>query len=318
MLLHYSANFQKNSTQKLNIQMLTSGPGKFLAPTSLGAGYAVAKMLSLGVMDEELAIAQNFFYQFLAGVLLGFALRPVANMIYWKRSSAIIVFSTYLIALGPLGQTFRHILWGKPLNDDYWPHIFPEIIAAIFVGIIVTFLLPSNQQVIGLGFLWRRLKQEINFPGTSKLMGCGFTYMLLFIIFQITFDESYAAPFWSDRLQELLHLPPLSPHLKVMLLWWQGIFNTLMLMPFFLFFFREKVELTVVLGSLTFVVADFAPAFANIQRIEPLLLLDQVFVGFCLQFVFVAAAVFCFGRKQQKQQVNNFSKKPHSKQKTNK
>ena len=100
---------KKKLIKKLNLKMLTSGPGKFLAPTSLGAGYAVAKMLSLRAMDLELAIAQDFFYQFLAGVLLGFALRPVANMIYWKRSSAVIVFSTYLIALGPLGYTFRHI-----------------------------------------------------------------------------------------------------------------------------------------------------------------------------------------------------------------
>ena len=279
--------------------MLTSGPGKFLAPTSLGAGYAVSKILTLRAMDSDLAITQDFFYQFLAGVLLGFALRPVANMIYWKRSSAIIVFSTYLIALGPLGQTFRHILWGKPLNDAFWPHIFPEVIAAIFVGTIVTFLLPSSQQVVDLGFLWRRLKHEINFSGTSKLLGCGFTYMILFIIFQITFDESYAAPFWSDRLHEILFLPPLSPHSKILLLWVQGILNTLMLLPFFLLFLREKVELTVVLGSLTFVVADFAPAFANFNRIEPLLLLDQVFIGFCVQLLFVFTAAFCFGRSQQ-------------------
>ena len=126
--------------------------------------------------------------------------------------------------------------------------------------------------------------------------------MILFIIFQITFDESYAAPFWSDRLNELFYLPPLSPYSKALLLWLQGILNTLMLLPFFLLFFREKVELTVVLGSLTFVVADFAPAFANFNRIEPLLLLDQVFVGFCLQFLFVAIAAFSFGRnKLQKQ-----------------
>ena len=296
--------------------MLTSGPGKFLAPTSLGAGYAVAKMLSLRAVDTELAIAQDFFYQFLAGVLLGFALRPLANMIYWKRSSSIIVFSTFLIALGPLGKTFRHLLWGTPLNDAFWSQIIPEVIASIFVGMIVTFLLPSSQQVISPGFLWRRLKNEINFSGTSKLMGCGFAYMLLFIVFQITFDESYTAPFWSDRLHELLYLPPLSPYLKVLILWGQGIFNTLMLLPFFLFFFREKVELTVVLGSLTFVVADFAPAFANIQRIEPLLLIDQVLIGFCLQFLFVATAAFCFGRNQQKLQAKNFSKKPLSKQKT--
>ena len=316
MLLHYSVSYKKKSHKKPNVNMLTSGPGKFLAPTSLGAGYAVAKMLSLRAMDSELAIAQDFFYQFLAGVLLGFALRPVANLIYWKRASAVIIFSTYLIALGPLGQTFRHILWGKPFNDAFWPHIFPEVIAAIFVGIIVTFLLPSNQQVIGLGFLWRRLKQEINFPGTSKLLGCGLTYMLLFIIFQITFDESYTAPIWSDRFHEILFLPPLSPYSKILLLWGQGILNTLMLLPFFILFLREKVELIVVLGSLTFVVADFAPAFANFHRIEPLLLLDQVFIGFCLQFMFVSTAAFCFGRNQQKLQAKNFSKKPLSKQKT--
>ena len=293
--------------------MLTSGPGKFLAPTSLGAGYAIAKMFSLRAMNAELAIAQDFFYQFLAGVLLGFALRPLANLIYWKRSSAIIIFSTFLIAIGPIGQTLRHLLWGSPFNDAFSAQIITEVIAAIFVGTMVTFLIPSRQQVIGPGFLWRRLKQEINFSGTAKLLGCGFTYMLLFIIFQITFDESYAAPFWSDRLQELLYLPPLSSFSKVMLLWGQGILNTLMLLPFLILFFREKVELTVVLGSLTFVVADFAPAFANFHRIEPLLLLDQVFVGFCLQFIFVATTVFCFGRNQQKTQLNNFSENPISK-----
>ena len=298
--------------------MLTSGPGKFLAPTSLGAGYAVAKMLSLRAMDSELAIAQDFFYQFLAGVLLGFALRPLANMIYWKRSSAVIVFSTYLIALGPLGQTFRYLFWGKPLNNAFWPQIIPEVIAAVFVGMLVTFLLPSSQQIIGPSLLWRRLKQEINFLGTAKVLGCGFTYMLLFFIFQITFDESFTGPFWSDRLRELLYLPPLSPHSKAILLWGQGVLNTLMMLPFFVLFFREKVELTVVLGSLTFVVADFAPAFANFHRIEPLLLLDQVFIGFCLQFLFVATAAFCFGRNQQKQNVNKFSEKPNLKQKTKK
>ena len=174
----------------------------------------------------------------------------------------------------------------------------------------------SNQQVIGPGFLWRRLKKEINLPGTVKVLGCGFTYMLLFIIFQITFDESYTAPFWSDRLHEIMFLPPLSPYSKILLLWGQGILNTLMLLPFFILFLREKIELTVVLGSLTFVVADFAPAFANFHRIEPLLLLDQVFIGFCLQFMFVATAAFCFGRNQQKLQTKNFSKKPLPKQKT--
>ena len=60
------------------------------------------------------------------------------------------------------------------------------------------------------------------------------------------------------------------------------------------------MELIVVFGSLTFVVAEFAPAFANFQLIEPLLLINQVFIGFCLQFLFVVSAVFCFGRNENK------------------
>jgi hypothetical protein len=94
-------------------------------------------------------------------------------------------------------------------------------------------------------------------------------------------------------------LPPISAQAKVLLLFGQGFLNALILLPLFLVFFREKVELIVVFGSLSFVVADFSPAFANFQRIEPLLLVDQVFIGFCLHFLFVTAAVFCFGRNEK-------------------
>ena len=76
--------------------MLSSGLGKYVAPTALGAGYAIAKMFSLRVLDTELAIAQDFTYQFLAGVLLGFTLRPVTNMIYWKWTTSIVYFSIFL------------------------------------------------------------------------------------------------------------------------------------------------------------------------------------------------------------------------------
>ncbi|GIT03558.1 MAG: hypothetical protein CM1200mP28_08170 [Deltaproteobacteria bacterium] len=44
--------------------MLTSGPGKFLAPTSLGAGYAGAKMLSLRAMDQNWQLPRIFFTSF--------------------------------------------------------------------------------------------------------------------------------------------------------------------------------------------------------------------------------------------------------------
>ena len=279
--------------------MLTSGLGKYVAPTSLGAGYAIAKMISLRALDSELAIAQDFTYQFLAGVLLAFALRPVANMIYWKLTTAIVFFTIYLLILGPVGQILRHMIWGNPFDNIFWLLLFPEVIAAFTVSILAPILLPSQQKVISLGLLWKKLQKELNLSGLLKLFGCGLLYTLLFFILHSTFDESFTSPFWMGRLQELLSLPPISVQEKVMLLWGQGILNTLILLPLFLVFFREKVELIVVFGSLSFVVAVFSPAFANFQRIEPLLLVDQVFIGFCLQFLFVASAVFCFGRKEK-------------------
>ena len=279
--------------------MLTSGLGKYVAPTSLGAGYAIAKMISLRAIDSELAIAQDFTYQFLAGVLLAFALRPVANMIYWKRMTATVFFTIYLLILGPVGQILRHMIWGNPFDNIFWLLLFPEVIAAFTVSILVPILLPSQQKVISLVLLWKKLQRELNLSGLLKLFGCGLLYTLLFFILHSTFDESFVSPFWMGRMQELLSLPPISVQEKVMLLWGQGILNTLILLPLFLVFFREKVELIVVFGSLSFVVAVFSPAFANFQRIEPLLLVDQVFIGFCLQFLFVASAVFCFGRNEK-------------------
>ena len=276
--------------------MLSSGIGKYIAPTSLGAGYAITKILSLRVLDPELAIAQDFTYQFLAGILLGFALRPVTNQIYWKRTTSILFFSMFLLILGPVGQILRQRIWGIPFDDTFWLLLLAEIIAAFVVSILATILLPAEQQTISPGLLWRSYKKELNLSGLLKLFGCGLLYALLFLVFQSIFDESFTAPFWIGRLEELLSLPPISAQEKILLLWVQGLLNALILLPLFLVFLREKVELIVVFGSLTFVVAVFSPAFANFQRIEPLLLVDQVFIGFCLHFIFVSGAVFCFGR----------------------
>ena len=148
--------------------MLTSGLGKYVAPTSLGAGYAIAKMISLRALDSELAIAQDFTYQFLAGVLLAFAMRPVTNMIYWKRTTAIVYFTIFLLILGPVGQILRRMIWGIPFDKTFWLLLYPEITAAFAVSILATILLPSQQKVISLGMLWRRLKKEFNLSGLLK------------------------------------------------------------------------------------------------------------------------------------------------------
>jgi len=290
--------FKKTQIKK-NLTMLSSGLGKYLAPASLGIGYAIFKILSLRILDSDLAISLDLTYQFLAGILLGFALRPVTTMIYWKWTTSILFFTIFLLILGPIDQIFRQIIWGIQLDKTFWLLLFPEISAAFGISILATIMLQPQQKNISIGFLWRRVKKELDLKGFLKLIGCGLIYSFLFLILQTNFDDSFTSPFWIDRLNELLKLPPISSQSKIILLWMQGVLKTLILLPLFLVFLREKVEQIVVLGSLVFVVAVFSPAFANFQRIEPLLLVDQIFIGFCLHFLFVVSAVFCFGRNKK-------------------
>ena len=277
--------------------MFSSGLGKYLAPTSLGLGYAIIKIITFRLLNSDLAIFQDLTYQFLGGILLGFALRPVVIMIYWKWHTSILFFSLFLIVLGPIGQIFRKIIWGVQLDNKFWLLLIPEITAALGISILATILLPPPQKIITIGFIWRKFKIAFNLKVFLKFIFCGLIYALVYLILQSNFDESFSSPFWIDRLEKLLILPTISAQYKIILLWLQGTLNAIILFPLFLVFLREKVELTVIFGSLLFIAAVFTPAFANFLRIEPLLLLDQVFIGFCLHFIYVSCLVFCFGKK---------------------
>ena len=279
--------------------MFSSGLGKYLAPTSLGVGYAIIKIITLRILDSDLAISQDLTYQFLGGILLGFAIRPVKIMIYWKWSTSIVFFSMLLLILGPIGQIFREIIWGNQLDKMFWLLLIPEITAAFGVSILASILLPSQQNTISLGLLWRRFKKEMNLKVLLMIIGSGLIYTLLYLILQSNLDGSFTSLHWMERLEEFLRLPSISGQVKFLLLWGQGILNTLILLPLFIFFSREKVELIVVFGSLSFIVAVFTPAFANFQRIEPLLLVDQVLIGFLLHFLFVAVIAYFFGRNEK-------------------
>ena len=279
--------------------MLSSGLGKYLAPTSLGVGYAIIKIITLRILDSDLAISQDLTYQLLGGILLGFDILPVKILIYWKWATSIVFFSMLLLILGPIGQIFREVIWGNQLDKMFWLLLIPEITAAFGVSILASILLPSQQNIISLGLLWRRFKKEMNLKVLLMIIGSGLIYTLLYLILQINLDGSFTSLHWIERLEEFLRLPSISGQVKFLLLWGQGILNTLILLPLFLLFFREKVELIVVFGSLSFIVAVFTPAFANFQRIEPLLLIDQVLIGFLLHFIFVAGIAFCFGKNDK-------------------
>ena len=101
---------------------------------------------------------------------------------------------------------------------------------------------------------------------------------------------------FNERIQELANLPPLELQEKILLIGTHGILTSLLVLLLCMFFLRSFFEQLVVIGSLAFVLGIFAPAFANFQQIEPLLLVDQIFIGLCRTFALVGFSVWMFRR----------------------
>ncbi len=274
--------------------MLQSGLGKYLAPTSMGAGYAIAKILLLKMLEAPMASEREFMMQFLAGVLLGFALRPLAKMIYWQRFAGFVMISLILFVMGSPGKIVLHIVWGNPMYTAYWQNWWAETGAALFMAVLATVLLPPAKNQVGLGLLKRRLFAQINPLSIIKLAACSAAYVGLFLGLQAWLDETWISTGLLERTQEFLNLPPMPASAKILLLALYGMILTMLVWSVCIVFLRGIVEQVVVIGSLAFVLGEFAPAFANFQQLEPLLLVDQVFIGFCRQFIFVGLIIFFF------------------------
>ena len=117
--------------------MLQTSLGKYLAPTSMGAGYAISKVLLLRWFDTELALLQDFTMQFLAGVLIGFSLRPVVKVIYWKPTTGFVMISLIMLVFGTLGNVLLNFVWGTPMDPGYWAVIKSEILIALVIGCLL-------------------------------------------------------------------------------------------------------------------------------------------------------------------------------------
>mgnify|MGYP003331148028 FL=1 len=142
--------------------MLQTSLGKYLAPTSMGAGYAISKVLLLRWFDTELALLQDFTMQFLAGVLIGFSLRPVIKVIYWKPTTGFVMISLIMLVFGTLGNVLLNFVWGTPMDPGYWSVIKSEILTALVIGALALVLLPPPQYNISLGWIFRRLKRNLS------------------------------------------------------------------------------------------------------------------------------------------------------------
>ena len=170
--------------------MLQTSLGKYLAPTSMGAGYAISKVLLLRWFDTELALLQDFTMQFLAGVLIGFSLRPVIKVIYWKPTTGFVMISLITLVFGTLGNVLLNFVWGTPMDPGYWAVIKAEILTALVIGALALVLLPPPQYNISLGWIFRRLKRNLNSLILGKLLVCGGLQVLLFFGLQAGLDDT--------------------------------------------------------------------------------------------------------------------------------
>ncbi len=272
--------------------MLTSSLGKYLAPTSLGAAYAVAKALALRLVNEEWALQSDFTMQFLAGVLIGFSVRPLVKNVYWRWSSAFLVFSTLLLLLGPVGKFWDWVTFRSWPDDEALLRLGIETVALLFVALVAPVLIPPPQSVVTVRILRKRMLRDRSWGDVVRFLGAGLIFALLTVLVREAFQETGATLGFQERLELVLNTAPWTPWEKLGLLWLEGLAVTLVLLALISVYLRGLVELTVVVGSLVFVASDFAPAFANFNDISPLLLTEQVFEGMLRSFGHVLAVLF--------------------------
>ena len=269
--------------------MNESGLGKYVAPTALGAAYALARMGLLFLFLPEQVALFDFNLLFLAGVLLGFTLRPVVKPIFWTRSVGTVVILLLLLGIGPTGKLLEGMVLGTPIDEVTQGLLLGEFGAALLVALVAPWLLPPAQRLLDWNRLGRRLRQGL--LGRQRLLEMlwlGVVYVMLFLGTQALIQANWELSSWWTQLQSFLLLPPTSIEVKLGFLLLRGWLLLLVLLPVCLTLTRQPLELWIVLTSLLFVVAEFTPAFVYFQQVPPTLLFDQVSGGLIRQVIFAA------------------------------
>jgi len=266
-----------------------SGLGKYVAPTALGAAYALARMGLLLLFLPEQAALFDFNLLFLAGVLLGFTLRPVVKPIFWTRSVGTVVILLLLLGIGPTGKLLEGMVLGTPMDEVAQGLLLGEFGAALLVALVAPWLLPPAQRLLDWNRLGRRLRQGLlDRQRLLEMLWLGVAYVLLFLGTQALIQANWELSSWWTQLQNFLQLPPTSIEAKLVFLLLRGWLLLLVLLPVCLTLTRQPLELWIVLTSLLFVVAEFTPAFVYFQQVPPTLLFDQVSGGLIRQAIFAA------------------------------
>jgi hypothetical protein len=252
-------------------------------------------MAVLHLLQPEQVAQFDFNLLFLAGVLLGFTLRPVVKPVYWKPSTSFAALLCLLLGLGPVGKALEGMVLGMPFDEVAQGLLLGELAAAIVLAGFAPFLLAPAQRLLDWPRFGRRLRQGLfRWKSLAHLGICAVAYAALFLCTQALAEAEWDVTQGLAELSKFLALPPTAPTEKIGLLLARGLLITLVLLPICFTLTREPFELWIVLGSLLFVVAEFTPAFVYFQQVPPSLLIDQVVAGFLRQGLFAGLVATLF------------------------
>ena len=230
--------------------MNESGLGKYVAPTALGAAYALARMGLLFLFLPEQVALFDFNLLFLAGVLLGFTLRPVVKPIFWTHSVGTVVILLLLLGIGPTGKLLEGMVLGTPMDEVAQGLLLGEFGAALLVALVAPWLLPPAQRLLDWNRLGRRLRQGLlDRQRLLEVLWLGAVYVLLFLATQALIQANWELSSWWAQLQSFLLLPPTSIEVKLVFLLLRGWLLLLVLLPVCLTLTRQPLELWIVLTT---------------------------------------------------------------------
>ncbi|MGK5093536.1 hypothetical protein WDW89_16195 [Deltaproteobacteria bacterium TL4] len=267
---------------------------QLLAPAALGSGYAISKILTLRCLDSIFALEQNFNMILLGGFVLGLAMRPIVQGIYWSPALGFCMCLGWLSIIGPLGQSLERITMGISLDQEFWFYMIPELTASLSVALLVGLLMPPSFNRLGFSKCWQAIKPCFSPAGSLKWVLGGGLYVLLFLVFSVAFNPGYVGLRPMARLNTYFDATDYSLLQLCSLLWLRGVICIGIMLPMIRVLKGKPTLFALMLGAAFFVIAEVTPAFGNLQSIAPYLLIQPMIPKFFLDFLFCMSIVFLF------------------------
>ncbi len=270
------------------------GFATFFGPITIGAGYAVSKILVIRWWDTSLVLQVDFKLFFLSGIFLGILIRPIAQRIYWYRSTSFLIMTMTLLLMGPLGSIPEWLVWEQDMELLFWTMMLPEVIPILVVTLLTSLILTPQQCQLTLPRMGKRLLPLVSWNWFFHIcLGAGI-YVFLFVCFRIPIESLSTFDTYWKNLTEFFMVPSSHWMQKLLYLWGRGILLIFAILPIYTVIRGRPHELTLIFGSLLFVVADFLPIFANIYGSLPYELIDQMIQRLFIDFIFCYTIVLLF------------------------